>query len=365
MTLPTRKSRLLHDTLARYVRHQAWSNLDRMIGKTRNEELANVMTSMAEPTQLAIFSRIQSAERQAAVIVAMQPPFGQRVLDPMPAAQAASILKEMAADDMADIIADLAPDKSAKILEVLEESEAVEDLLQYHNDTAGGIMVPQFVALSANDTAEDALIALRDSADIEMVYYIYVVDQAGHLVGVLSLRKLVVAPAYARIRDIMETEVISVTTDTDQELVARFVADYGLMAIPVVDDTNKLLGLVTVDDVIDVLKEEANEDFMKMAGAGTSYPGRQRKRLEACYDPLPLAASQLRWRTDRGAGHGLLRGDVEGASLSGAVPARYLGYVGECRNAVSHGHRARYRHGPRRAWPAQLCGHSERVSYQP
>ena len=269
------KSRLLHDTLRRYVRRQAWSHLDRLVEKTRMEELAAAMATMSERDQLTIFERVPEPADKALLICAMQPPFGKHVLDPMPPPDAAAILKEMARDDMADIIADLEPEQAARVLEILEESEEVEELMQYRDDTAGGIMLPEFVAVSTDMSAEEALIALRESGDdVEMVYYIYVVNEHGLLVGVLSLRKLVVAPAQRRIRDIMEADVISVTSDTDQEEVARLVSEYDLLAIPVVDDANKLLGIVTVDDVIDVLKEEAEEDFLKMGGVGgTSFEG--------------------------------------------------------------------------------------------
>jgi magnesium transporter len=269
------KSRLLHDTLRRYLRRQAWSHLDRLLAKTRMEELATAMTTMSERDQITVFERVGGPEEKAALICAMQSPFGKHVLDPMPAADATAILCEMAQDDMADILSDLDPEQAAKILEILEESDELEDLMRYRDDTAGGIMLPEFVAVSADMTAEEALIALRESSeDVEMVYYIYVVNESGVLVGVLSLRKLVVAPSHKRIREIMETDVISVTTDTDQEEVARLVSEYDLLAIPVVDDVNKLLGIVTVDDVIDVLKEEAEEDFLKMGGVGgTSFEG--------------------------------------------------------------------------------------------
>lgn len=269
------KSRLLHDTLRRYVRRQAWSHLERILDKTRMEEIATAMATMAERDQTAIFERVTEPEDKATLICAMQAPFGKNMLDRMPPADAAAVLREMAQDDMADIIADLEPEQAARVLEILDESDEVEDLMRYRDDTAGGIMLPEFVSVSADMTAEEALMALREkSDDVEMVYYIYVVNEHGHLVGVLSMRKLVVAPTHRRIRDIMETDILSVTSDTDQEEVARLVAEYDLLAIPVVDDSNKLLGIVTVDDVIDVLKEEAEEDFLKMGGVGgTTFDG--------------------------------------------------------------------------------------------
>jgi magnesium transporter len=183
----------------------------------------------------------------------------------------------MASDDQADILADLEPEQAERVMQVLgqDDKEELETLLAYGDDTAGGIMIPEFLALPAELTAEEALIALREkSSDVEMANYVYVTGgpsttgEAGELLGVLSLRKLILAPPHRRIRDIMETDVICVTPDMDQEAVARIVSDYGLLAVPVVDADHRLLGLVTVDDVIEVLEEEAQEDMLKMAGAG-------------------------------------------------------------------------------------------------
>lgn len=263
-----KKLRLLHESLRRYLRRGAWEHLDKLLLRTRDEEVAAVMALMPAEDQEAIFKRITTPERKAEIIVQMDAPFGQTVLTPLGPEEVALILHEMATDDMADILAELNADLRAAVLEILEQSDAIEDLMRYGPDTAGGIMIPDFVALTEDDTVLEALAKLRESDDIEMVYYIYVLNGSGHLTGVLSLRKLVTAKAGKRIGDIMETDVISVTPETDQEVVARMVASYGFLAVPVVDDTNKLLGLVTVDDVIEVLREEATEDILKMAGAG-------------------------------------------------------------------------------------------------
>lgn len=262
------KLRLLHSSLRRYLRRGADGQVAKLVAKTRDEELAAAMAQMGEADQLAVFRHVDTKPRQAHVITLMDAPFGQSVLGPLAPPDAATILREMAPDDMADILADLDPDHATAILDILEESEEVEDLMRYADDTAGGIMIPEFLALRADDTAETALTRLRDSDDVEMVYYVYVVDDSGHLAGVLSLRRLVTATGGTRVRDIMSSDVISVSPHTDQEDVARLVARYGFLSMPVVDDTNRLLGLVTVDDVIDVLRDEATEDILKMAGAG-------------------------------------------------------------------------------------------------
>ena len=262
------KQRLLHEGLRRYIRRDGWEHLQKLVGKTRPEELAVVLEQMGDDEQDAVFRNLADDAARAHLITLMDPPFGVRVLTPLEAGIALRVLRLMAPDDMADVLADLEPDKATAILELLEEKEELEDLMRYADDTAGGIMIPEFFALEEADTAADALTKLRDADDVEMVYYIYVVNEHGHLVGVLSLRRLVSASPSTRIGDLMETDVISVRPETDQEHVARLVARYSFLSIPVVDDANKLLGLVTVDDVIDVFREEATEDILKMAGAG-------------------------------------------------------------------------------------------------
>jgi len=153
-----------------------------------------------------------------------------------------------------------------------EGSEKVESLLHYNKDTAGGIMVPDFVALKEDTTAKEAIESLqKEHLKTEMPFYLYVVDEYGKLVGVISLRQLVVTPPETPLKDFMTTDGFSVRTDMDQEEVAKIVARYDILAVPVVDDTNKLVGIVTVDDVIDILRQEATEDILKMAGVGEEF----------------------------------------------------------------------------------------------
>lgn len=265
------RQRLLQETLRRYLRRHSLPHLERLIAKTRVTDLATVLSAFSEKDQQLVFDSVPDAAKKADLIVHMQPPFGKRVLDPLPPMDAAAILSAMATDDAADILQDLEDEQRETVLTLLstEDKAEVEDLMAYEDDTAGGIMTPELVSLPAETTAEEALIVLREkSDDVEMANYIYVVDGGSHLVGVLSLRKLVTAPPHRRIRDFMERDVIAVTPDTDQEAVARLVSDYGILAVPVVDQDNRLLGIVTVDDVIGVLEEEAQEDLLKMAGAG-------------------------------------------------------------------------------------------------
>ena len=281
------------------------------------EELAAVMAQLATDEQLALFTYLHTDERRAHVITLMAPPFGELVLDPMEVGAAVRILREMAPDDQADILADLNEEHAQAILARMDESEEVEDLMRYGEETAGGIMIPEYLALHTNDTSEEALKRLRESDDLEMVYYVYVLDDDERLVGVLSLRKLVTARPDARVEDVMARDVISVHPDTDQEDVARLVARYSFLAIPVVSETGELLGLVTVDDVIDVLREEATEDILKMVGAGDELVETQGVRKNV--------AARLPWLLASVVG-GLLGAGVMGGFKDTIAQHEYLAF---------------------------------------
>jgi len=138
-----------------------------------------------------------------------------------------------------------------------EEAEGIEELLKYEENTAGSIMTNEFVALLENITAEEAINKIRElSPEAEMIYYVYIVDKRERLIGVISLRDLIVADPKAKISKIMEEEVISVLDTEDQETVARVISDYDFLAIPVINKIGVLLGIITVDDIIDVMQEE-------------------------------------------------------------------------------------------------------------
>ena len=153
------------------------------------------------------------------------------------------------------------------MLDLIQRREpGVQNLLEYEEQTAGRIMNPNVFAVAEDLTAGLAIAALQQSRDVEMVFYLYLVDARRHLVGVVSLRRLLLVSPESPLRRIMTADVISARVDTDQEEVAREVASYNLLAIPVVDEENKLVGVITVDDVIDVIKDEATEDIYRLAG---------------------------------------------------------------------------------------------------
>ena len=184
--------------------------------------------------------------------------------------RASAILKEMASDDAVDLLGELSPEETAELLRMVDEdADEFTGLLKYPEESAGGIMTTEFISLPAELPVEEAIARLREIApEAETIYYVFVVDAENRLTGVLSLRDLIAAPDGTPLKAIMRRNVISVNAALDQEEAARVVARYDLLAVPVIDDENRLLGIITVDDIIDVLEQEATEDIYRFAGAG-------------------------------------------------------------------------------------------------
>jgi magnesium transporter len=183
--------------------------------------------------------------------------------------QAVEILEEMAPDSAADLMEDLTEAERAELLHRMEPPEAavLRELIAYPHDSAGGLMSPEVVALPRDLTVEEAIEALRKAADeAETIYYTYVVDGDRRLLGVLSMRDLIINDPRTPIEEIMHRDVVAVTEETDAEEVAHIFDRYKFLALPVVDSDGRLLGIVTVDDVIDAIREEETEDMQRLVG---------------------------------------------------------------------------------------------------
>ena len=181
----------------------------------------------------------------------------------------ARIAEALPADEAADLIGELEVADSEEVLHHVstEDEEVLRHLLTYPDDTAGGLMNPEVVALQPEETVDDAIRYLRSAAENTPISAVYVVDNNRNLLGFVRLRRMVTARHEARLGDIMSTDVISVELETHQEEVADVVEKYDFMAVPVVNEDNRLMGVVTVDDILDVIEEEATEDIYKMAGS--------------------------------------------------------------------------------------------------
>ena len=265
------RTKILVESIKRLLRREATSHLLKIVNKAHAADLSVAFRSLSVSNQRKLFNMIQDTEQKGVLFSELDEDTLLDLIEGIPLVQIAEILETMPSDDVADFVGRLPEEMSASVLEKMktEGSAEVENLLRYEDDTAGGIMVPDFIALREDITAGQAIASLqKEHQDVEMPFYLYVVDEYGNLVGVSSLRQLVVVPPATTLRHFMATDVFSVTTDMDQEEVARIVARYDILAVPVVNDTNKLVGIVTVDDVIDIIREEATEDILKMAGVG-------------------------------------------------------------------------------------------------
>ncbi len=267
---PQRKIDVVLDSVRRLLRIGATANLFNLLQKQHPADLAQVLAELQERDRKAAFSVVVERSPKLAMeaVAELGPEAGALLLSDRPAEDIAKLLQEIPSDDAAALVDYLPEELSSAVLELMRprESGQVENLLEYPEKTAGRIMNPNVFALSEDLTVGESISALQASRDVEMVFYLYVVDERRHLVGVTSLRRLLLVSPETPLKRIMTPDITSVRVDTDQEEAARQVASYNLLAIPVVDEENKLVGVVTVDDVIDVIKDEATEDIYRLAG---------------------------------------------------------------------------------------------------
>jgi magnesium transporter len=265
-----RRLEVIVDSVKRLLRMGATSHLLNLLQKQYPADLAHVFSELAEKERASAFSLlVERAPRLAMESIAeLGPAAAAELLASRSAEEIAKLLQEIPSDDAAAIVDHLPEELSAAVLALIKPKPGggVGELLEYPEQTAGRIMNPNVFALSEDMTVNEAIAALQGSREVEMVFYLYVVDERRHLVGVVSLRRLLLVSPETPLKRIMTTDLLSVRVDTDQEEVARQVASYNLLAIPVVDEENKLVGIITVDDVIDVIKDEATEDVYRLAG---------------------------------------------------------------------------------------------------
>jgi magnesium transporter len=265
-----RRIDLVLDSVKRLLRIGATANLLNLLQKQHPADLAQIFSELTEKDREAGFSLLAERNGRLAMeaVSELGPEAGAALLATRSAEEIARLAQEIPSDDAAALIDYLPEELSAAVLDLMrpKESGVVENLLEYDEQTAGRIMNPHVFALNEDMTVGEAIAELQGNRDVEMVFYLYVVDERRHLVGVVSLRRLLLVSPETPLKRIMTSDLISARVDMDQEEVARQVAAYNLLAIPVVDEENKLVGIITVDDVIDVIKDEATEDIYRLAG---------------------------------------------------------------------------------------------------
>ena len=262
--------KILRDTFARLLRRNAHTNLVKLIRKTHPADLAVVFRYFNDEEQVQVFSIMVDDGQAVEFLVELDDTLIANLLENESPERIATVIQESSANDQSYILGTLEDEQAHSVIELLktEEQEEIEELMGYPEDSAGAMMTTNVFTLYQNTTCRDALTSLQDQSEAEMVFYLYITDEDDRLVGVASLRALATTPADTILKNIMVKRVHTVRPETDQEEVAQIVAQYNYLAVPVLDEDDQLLGIVTVDDVVDVIREEATEDFLQMAGAG-------------------------------------------------------------------------------------------------
>jgi len=266
--LPGREPQDLLEAVRRLYRKQAFGGLQKILPKIHPSDLAQILDAFEEDDALRLFMLISPPDTAARTLTELDPALQAQILKEADYDRMLPILEQLHPDDRADILRQLPPEAAKRFMGGMDWAlvREVEDLLQYSSDTAGGIMTSQFFAMPQSATVQEAIDAVHKLASYEMVFYLYVLDEGQRLVGVSSLRQLILADPGKTLDQIMNTRAVRISTSTPRAEIGDLVKRYRLLALPVVDDMDVLVGIVTVDDVIDAIEEEVSDDMLKMAG---------------------------------------------------------------------------------------------------
>ena len=281
---------LLRSTMQRLLRRNAYTNITKILRKTHQADIALIMRSFSQYDQRKIFSLCPTALHKARLLEELDESLIEKVLENENSKTISKIFRYLDTNDQATIIGMFPQHKQNEILTMIEidDKEEVEELLSYPDDSAGSIMTKETFTLNQNTTVKESIKQLQSFPENDKIFYLYVLDNKEKLVGVVSLRTLVTSKNSKKLKEIMIKDIQAAATDTDQEEVAKKVAQYNYLALPVVNRQNRFLGIVTIDDVVDIIREEASEDFLQMAGVG-------KDREILLKSPLENAQSRAPW----------------------------------------------------------------------
>lgn len=229
-------------------------------------DLALLLTHLSVDDAYQLF-RWLPEEQAGEVLPELDDAYRAALLETLSTARISALIDELDTDDAADVLADLPAAVVEDVLPRLEDEQEVRDLLGYDEESAGGIMEMDFVAVHDRMTVDQATEEVRRNAEeVDPIYAVYAVGDQGQLVGLVPLKSLLLSPSHVLVHEIMEKDILSVQPDVDQEEVARMMERYDLVAMPVTDRENRLIGRITIDDIVDVIREEAEEDMQRMSG---------------------------------------------------------------------------------------------------
>ena len=281
---------LLRRTIQRLLRRKANANLTKILRKTHPADVALLMRGFGSSDQKNIFNLCPTFNHKAKVLEELDEALIESVLIDESSTNISKMFIYLDTNDQAAIISMFPEEKQKEILEKIEveDLEDVEEIMSYPDDSAGSIMTKETFTLNQNTTIKESIKKLQAVPENDKIFYVYVLDNKEKLVGVVSLRNLVTSKNTKKLKEIMIKDIHAATSETDQEEVAKTVAQYNYLALPVVNRQNKFLGVVTIDDVVDIVREEASEDFLQMAGVG-------KDREILLKSPIENAQSRAPW----------------------------------------------------------------------
>lgn len=267
----------LLDNISGLIEENASESILNILADMHSADIAEIINRMRVDDGSYIFNLLDN-ETAGEVVTEIDEELREKILKNVDTKKLTDIVDELDTDDATDLLSELPDTVAEHVLTNIDKeySEDVKELLKYPEDTSGGIMNSDFVSIGHEATIEDAINEIRKNSDeIDHIFQIYVLKPDDELIGVVLLKTLLIHPLHTKITDVMEEDLIYVTVDMDQEQVANMMEKYDLVAVPVVNEKKQMLGRITVDDIIDVIQEEASEDIQKMAGLseeeGTSY----------------------------------------------------------------------------------------------
>lgn len=279
----------LMDDIREFIRDHAAALLLNLITDIHAADIADIVNRLEEEERRFIFDLLDT-ETASEVLLELEPDVREHLLEHMTSAKIGTYVDFLPSDDAADVVAELPETIAEEVLRQMpaEDSSEVKELMQYGVETAGGIMGTEFVVVNMNDTVAHAIKEVRTEAKKgSVVNTVYVVDEEGLLVGHLPLQSLVLNAPNRRVYKIMDSDAKSIDTDVDQEEVATMFRKYDLLSLPVVDKLGKLVGRITIDDVVDVIEEEHSEDVARMVGSDAEELERR--------SPAQIAMLRLPW----------------------------------------------------------------------
>jgi magnesium transporter len=264
------RTKKLAVTVSKLYRRGAERNIKKIIAKSHAADIAAVLEALDADERLSIFQMVPNLELKADILSRLNETLQEEISVVLNPQEVQEILSQMPSDDAADLLGHLPEDLSKQLMKGMssEDIQEVEELMGYPDDSAGALMTPQVLSVDQTLTVAEAIQFIQQTDEDLITFYIYVINEAHQLVGVLSLKQLLLHKPTVVLRDIMETDVISVEVTTDQVEVAKIVEKYDFLAVPVVDHSKNLLGVITVDDVIDVIREEASDELLSRGMAG-------------------------------------------------------------------------------------------------